>query len=68
MLCVCSFHALPLASGCEQQDGTGREERVTRGHLPGLGVTSSQEGPSSLRSPQTFHLHLAQDVTSLGKL
>lgn len=68
MLCVCSFRALPFGSGSEQQDGTGREERVTRELLPGLEVTGSQGGPSSLRSPQTFRLHLAQDITSLGKL
>lgn len=68
MLHVCYLHALPFGSGCEQQGGTGWEERVNREHLPGLEVTASQGGPSNLRSPHTFHLHLAQGIPSLGKL
>lgn len=68
MLCVCSFHALALAMN-------SRMGQAGRKGLPGstcqvshLEVTGSQGGPSSLRSPQTFCLHLAQDITSLGML
>ena len=50
---------LPLGSGYEQRDGTGREDVVLGRDLPGLEVTGSQGGSSSLGSPQALHLHLA---------
>lgn len=59
---------LPLGSGYEQRDGTGREEVFVGGHLPGLEVTGSQGGSSSLGSPQALHLHLAQPINTLSKV
>lgn len=58
---------LPLGSEYEQRDGTGREEVIAGGHLPGLVVTDTQRGSSSLASPQALHLHLAQPISALGK-
>lgn len=38
------------------------------GHFPGLEATSSQGGSCSLGSPQALHLHLAQPMSTPGKV